>query len=436
MTAANATFVPVDGFCGGESCELQCNDGFVDCSDTDDGCETSLASLDALHETVGDNSSGLGNGGGCGGGYYGSGGGTTVGQIGTCSIVCEYGWLDCDGNKADGCETQGTSCFPSPETGTDGGPNPPTVTLESTPLGLAACGGSVFVLDGQTVRKIDIGSFDTAAVAMSPSTPARGLACDGSYLYWATAANADATPNGTLVRMNIMTYVIEALATGLDPGVGVGVRPTTAYFIARTGVSDSGTTLAALSLVDGGITPWMPAVETPAYKAFTVVAADDWSLASGVVYRRPLDGGATSAVDAGAASAVSVGSDGTPYVVLHSVLVTADAGAADAGVSDAATDAGMDAMPTSIDQLVQLTDDAGTTALVTLPTDMPTIVTTGDSTVLASDYAVYSVGAGGVVSVVATSTTPIAYVATDGGFVFWATQPTVTMAGVVQRGTL
>jgi hypothetical protein len=424
----HATYVLQQG-CGGEYCALQCESGFVDCNDsTDDGCETAM-DLTALHEVATGDTYGAGGGGGCGGG----GGGPVTIHVGNCTFECAPGWSDCDGNAATGCETPtppNGSCFPSfTDAKVDAPPTPTRIlTLNDGSLGLAACAGSYYVLDGTDVRAIDSVTLVAQSVATSPGLPAGGLACDGLDLYWTTIDGGDAGPaGGQLVRMDLATTTVDVVAGGFDPGPGIDVRGAVAYFLARSGVGNGGPTLAAASLDDGGLASWMPAMETPTYKVFALGVADDWSLAGGAVYRRPLDGGAFAWLDAGAASALVTNADGQAFAVVHA---PDDAGAVDA--SDDAADA---AAPT--DYFASLADDAGAPRLIAIPgTEVHRVVATasGALPLAASDDAVYGLALpDGGVTVFASSASPVAQVATDGAWVVWTTRATGTEAAGVWR---
>lgn len=414
-SAPNATFVLAPGYCGSEYCDMRCNDGFVDCDDDQsNGCETST-DLSALHEHVG-------YGGGGGGGGCGGGGGEVVGTLGSCSITCEVGWLDCDKQHPNGCETQGSVCGPKLEASTSDATSPPTaskiLTLKNDTLGLVACAGAYYVLDGAEIRTLDGVTLVSKTLGFSPGTPSGGLACDGTSLYWTIRADVDAGSVGALLRMDITTGTVDILANGLDPGVGVDVRGGSVYFIARSGIDDAGSTLATFALDAGAITPWMPASETQTYKVFALSDDGDWSVANGTIFRRKSDAGAAAWLEAPVA-ALLTNEAGAPFAVVHADL-----------------DASSDALPH--DYLAALhEDDAGDASLspIDASTLDPIIATTGAAPpVVASRDKVYALAlpAGGATLVNAT-TAPIAFVAIDDTWVIWSTRATTSAPAAVWR---
>ncbi len=402
---------------------MRCDPGFVDCDgNANTGCETST-DLSSLHETVtsGDSS----GGGGCGGGA----GGEVVGTIGTCNIVCELGWIDCDQNHANGCETKGYAC-PSPFTdaspfgdaSVDAGETTAILALKNDPRGLVACNGMYYVLDGPDVRAIDPKTLVAQTIGASPNAPSGGLACDGAHIYWAIASDLDAsTPNGLLLRMDLSSLVIDLVASGVDPGAGVDVRGSSAYFIARSGVDDAGPTLAAVSLDDGGLLSWMPVSETAAYKAFAFSSDGAWSLANGFIYRRPDDAGPFAWLDASGASALVANEQGDPFAVVH-VL------------DDAGTDAQSEAS-TSHDYFASLVDDdAGVASLAPVDGSIVDPIVTTAPGVAASTGLVYAVRLpDGGATLVSASGGITSYVAADANWVVWATRSNGTGPGIMWR---
>ncbi len=78
--------------CVAGQCTIGCNSGYGDCDgNVTNGCETHLSS-NTSH--CGSCSVACGNQNG-----------TATCSNGTCSIVCQSGWMDCDANKTNGCET-------------------------------------------------------------------------------------------------------------------------------------------------------------------------------------------------------------------------------------------------------------------------------------------------------------------------------------------
>jgi hypothetical protein len=78
--------------CNGGTCQIQCNGGFGDCdNNASTGCETNTTTSTAHCGACGKACNSTNGIASCGGG--------------TCSIVCNPGFADCDGNAANGCET-------------------------------------------------------------------------------------------------------------------------------------------------------------------------------------------------------------------------------------------------------------------------------------------------------------------------------------------
>ncbi|MDX9719561.1 MAG: hypothetical protein RBU37_02355, partial [Myxococcota bacterium] len=87
---ANAT---ADSACVGAQCEYACASGYGDCDGLDNGCETNLRTS-------------LEHCGGCGLSCGSSTDNATASCVnGVCQQVCSAGWADCDGNPANGCES-------------------------------------------------------------------------------------------------------------------------------------------------------------------------------------------------------------------------------------------------------------------------------------------------------------------------------------------
>lgn len=395
---------------GGEYCQFECDTGFLDCDGNQgNGCEVSTTTP-APHEHV-VNPGAFDNGGGCGSG--GGGGGQVVATIGSCSVECDYGWSDCDHNATNGCETQADSCYPQLDSSKDASADasiPPQllVTLTGAPRGLAACAGRVFYFDDNQLHAIDESTLTISIVTVSPQYPSRGLACDGAYVYWTTLPDADAsTPNGTLMRATVDGTKNEVVATNLDPGQGIDVRPSgPIYFLARSGFGP-GPNIVAARMDDAGVSldTWMPALEQPSLRPFAWSATDDWSMQGGLLFRRPVSADASAPwMPAPNASGLLADDAGLPYAVVHMPL-------ADAG----------DAAPT--DDFVQLDGDAG---LVSTGMSLPTIVATtsnADEMIAASDDTVFALSLPqGAFKIVATTTDHVVDVAHDEGWAVWITR--------------
>ncbi|HSQ66412.1 MAG TPA: hypothetical protein VLM85_24480 [Polyangiaceae bacterium] len=411
-SAPHATYTLEKGCGGGYSCQLACDKGWIDCDGVDsNGCETPTSGPHA-HENLQSASASVG-----------CGGDSSVGAYGQCSIFCDSGWFDCDKNPQNGCETKSDyGCYGQVDA-SDGGPFNPgpevVATLAADPRGLVACAGHELYFDGSELYSIDSVTLTNVLVTTSPGLPAGGLACDGSYVYWATLSDSDAsTPNGGLFRVPVAGFVAQQLASGLDPGRGVDVRPPTGlYFIARSGLSDAGSALGVLPLgVNLPPVEWMPAGETQAYKPFTLTSTDDWSIANGSIYRKALDGGSGVWLDDAGASALLTAQNGEPFAV---VPLMADAGSDGGDAGDAGTGA-------SADTFAHVMDDAGAASLVPVGASAvhPIVATTSDTTTLAaSDDTVYVVDlpAGGV-TVLATTPDHVVDVALDSAWAVWTTR--------------
>ncbi len=230
------------------------------------------------------------------------------GFCGGCIAQCETGWLDCDNDVTNGCETPGTKC--SSQLG-DGG-MPPTATLLATlsgaPHGVAVCGTNVFYFDDADLLQF-VPDGAPKKVATSPSTPKDGLACDGTFLYWAAG--------DTIWELPIWATSATALATGVDPGTGVDLRGASVYFVEHT---DAGATLAHTT-GDAGWTAIMPITETGVYKPFALTQAGDYSIDQGTIWFNAPNqdaGGPVQIATMTNALALFAGSSPTPYVIAAS----------------------------------------------------------------------------------------------------------------------
>jgi hypothetical protein len=377
----------VAGCLGGESCQPRCDLGFADCDGNQaNGCELDTSNLPP-HEQLGT-------------GWFSS----------TCNTTCVAGWMDCDKNAANGCETQGNSCFPQSDASKDASTSSGEllVTLTGAPRGLTACAGRIFYFDDDQLHMIDESSLTITIVTVSKQLPTQGLACDGSYVYWTTLPDVDAgAPNGSLMRATIDGTKNEVLATDLDPGPGIDARPSgPVYFLARSGFGP-GANVVAAQIGDAGVAldTWMPTTEGQP-RPFAWSASDDWSLAAGLIHRRPLGADASSPWRP-APNATSLLADDadTPYIVLASP--SADAGDA--------------AAPT--DDFALLDDDAG---LVALGASLPSLIATTSNaatTIAASDDTVYTVSLPQAIStVIATTTNHVVDVAYDSTWAVWTTR--------------
>ncbi len=226
------------------------------------------------------------------------------GFCGGCVAQCEPGWLDCDNNIENGCETPGTKCPNG-----DGGKPPPTATLlatlSGTPHGVALCGTNVFYFDDSDLFQF-VPAGAPKKVATSATTPKDGLACDGTFIYWASS--------DTIWELPIWATAPVALALGVDPGTGVDLRGSSVYFIEHT---DAGSTLAHTT-GDAGWTAIMPISETGVYKPFALTQGGDYSIDQGTIWfnaSNPDAGGPAQIATTPNALALIAGSSATPYVI-------------------------------------------------------------------------------------------------------------------------
>ena len=92
-----------------------------------------------------------------------------------CTLVCDPGWFNCDNDSKNGCETSWPCSNKSVDGSSPSSAGPQLVAiLSGEPRGIAACGTSVFYLDGDTL------STPAGVVFTLPRTPAGGLACSGN----------------------------------------------------------------------------------------------------------------------------------------------------------------------------------------------------------------------------------------------------------------
>lgn len=305
-----------------------------------------------------------------------------------CTLVCDPGWFNCDNNVQNGCETNVPCSNKPPVDGSVPLPTPTTpqliATLSGAPHGIAACGSSVYYLDGNSL------STPNGVVFTLPSTPAGGIACNGSDLFFATSSNGAPSPNGSVWRYTIGGGNPLPIITGVDPGRGIDARGSSAYWVAHS--ADAGTSLAKMSA--GGWIRVIPADETSTYKSFALLDDGDYAIAAGSVWRSDLDGGTSMLdFDASAAHALVRGTGlQAPYAV-----VTADAG----------------------DMLI-VADDAST-----LVASFPTIVATaqnGNTVILATDDTIFRVDVNlQMPTIIAKPFLHITDVALDGTYAYWLT---------------
>ena len=322
--AAHATVTLQKG-CGGYECAITCDDGWLNCDGNDEnGCETS--STTGLPPNTELEPPDFAASSGC------SGTSDVVGSVGQCSLTCAPGFLDCNDSMKDGCETPAsTGCFAF-----DGSPfadvrndvhdaSEPTTAhqiayLGVGPRGLVACAGKEYVMDRDTLYAVDTDTLLVSLVVASPLPPIDGLACDGAFVYWATASDADASlPTGTLCRVAVGGGAVETLYGGLEPTSGIDVTNAGVLVMTTSGL--------VLASVDAGVLPWMPGSSTGAYKSFVEAPPETWSVDQATIYRRDDEAGVVAWVqDAGLPTTLVasttqvlvslVGADGGPAVRL------------------------------------------------------------------------------------------------------------------------
>lgn len=363
-TAPNATFDVQQG-CVGYYCAMQCDPGFLNCdNDESNGCETPITSPPPHAQFSAD--------------------------TGTCTIVCDPGFSNCDEIESNGCETASSTCSSQPDSGEPASPHV-IATLAAQPLGLAVCAGRELFFDGPTLRAIDSQSLALVNVATSPSPPADGIACDGTYAYWVTPsdADADASPNGVLYRVAIQSGTPEVVVSDFDFRSGIDVAD--AGVLAMTG---SGVVLAQ----GDAATDWMPASPTGVYKPFALTQGDSWSLAGATLYRR-------SSSDADASAESWIDDAGLPTAVFASsgdaILARHVSGVAD-------------------DLALVMSDAGGVTSFAAV--DPIVATSSGAPAIVASDGTIYVVQSGLFASVLFSTLEHVVDVAVDGTWAVWTTR--------------
>lgn len=318
-----------------------------------------------------------------------------------CHIECSPGYFDCNGDNVDGCEST-APCTTKPS---DSGLPPPPVhlvtTLSGVPHGIASCGGDVYFFDDGALMDVSGQKLFTSA-----ATPAGGIACDGSNLYFATLSSGDAGPTGSVYRFHFGDAAPVAIASGVDPGRGVDLRGAGVYWIARSGAGDAGPMLEVTN--DAGTNAILPAIETSTYKSFALMDDADYALSGGSVWTSPLDGGApaTLAFDATNARALLRANLAMPVAV-----VTIDGGDGIVATGDAST-------------------PIGATPHV--------VATASDQThaVFATDDAVYEWTYNVGVKLVTSPYLHITDITIAGGVAYWVTRGAAATPGAVWRATL
>lgn len=328
-----------------------------------------------------------------------------------CGMTCDPGFLDCNNDEVDGCETPASvGCTRLVEASVDvtndvaDGSTAPTLLrpLIRPPSGLAVCNGSYVFFDGPDLSALNASTLLVSTVASTASlgTPADGIACDNAYAYWAVPSDSDASlPNGAVYRAQLVGDPSPtAVATDVEPLSGIERDGANLFVMTTSGVAlwDDG---------DAGLITWSPASLTGAYKPFVLGSAGLWSIEGPSVYLRQADAGDASVwlADAGAPMALAMQS-GAPVLAEGTALAT-------------------------------LEDDAGNASLSPFASVAPIIATgTGTPLVVASDSTIYVV-AGGTAKVAYTTTEHVVDVATDGVWIIWTTRGNLE-SPAVWRGVL
>jgi hypothetical protein len=236
--------------CSRDECAVRsCEPGHIDCDrDPTNGCETQAPSCGACAAGRADCDGNPSNGcetdidtdvrscGGCG---VGCGGAHALPACasGRCALDCLPGWADCDGDNANGCETDvdgdalscgacGHACLGRAcATGECGGAGLATPLARATEL--AADATHLFWLESGRAGLFGSARDGSAPRAVSPQGGgATGLALDDTFAFWID-------PAGALLRANKDGTQTAAIVSGLSGGGFVAVGPRYVYFTQR-----------------------------------------------------------------------------------------------------------------------------------------------------------------------------------------------------------
>jgi hypothetical protein len=219
------------GVCAGAKCA--CRSGFADCDhNAANGCEVDLTS-NAL------NCNSCGNA--CPGGSQGTNlAGACV--SGSCSLVCAEGWIDCDGNTANGCESStalncgacGRSCLGA----TCSLGNCGIIVLGKTqsPIGLAVDATSVYWADqaSGTVMSAPLAGGKAKIVASGQSSPG-SIATDSVNLYWANNGNGNPY-TGAIMTWPLAGGAAVSLASGEALPAKLAIDGSNVYWVSGAGM--------------------------------------------------------------------------------------------------------------------------------------------------------------------------------------------------------
>lgn len=261
-----------------------------------------------------------------------------------CYVDCDPGYALCT-PSSQSC-VLASECPPAPdaEAKDADAASPPDgaalFALASDPRGLTVCGDTLFAADDGAVYAISLADAGASTLALLPGA-ARGLSCADGYVYVTTSSDA----GGSVIAI-APDGGASALATGVDPGVGVEADDGGVYWLARSWDGGAGG-VAHTSAIDGASALLLAGVETGVYKAFSsgppllsIAQGDIHALASdGGDEPWTIDGGVALAVSssAGEAHALITFSDGG----LASVVSLADGGFAPLGAASVLTPAAM-----------------------------------------------------------------------------------------------
>ncbi|HEY1958330.1 MAG TPA: hypothetical protein VGH28_22090 [Polyangiaceae bacterium] len=372
--------------CVGYYCAMNCEPGFIDCDGEQSNGCETSTTSGLPPHTVLDPNAFVG--GGCGGG------GSPLGTIGQCNVECEPGFFDCDKNQSNGCETSSSVGCPAVkvDASSDAGLVPERLaSISSAPGGLVACAGNDYFFDGSELRSIDGITLLVSDVALSPAPPTDGLACDGDTLFWSASLGDAGT--GALYGVPVLGGTPIVVASGFDPSPGVAVRDGGVLVMSSAGL--------LFAQGDGGAGAWMPATPTGAYEPFALVGGEDWSIANGAILRRTDDAGTSTWIDDAGAPSTLVSANGRPMASIHATFD--DAGA-------------------TSDWLARLEDDGGAPTVSPIFTTAKPVVAaaSGTKAVVATDATIYVVTPNEAQPLF---TTPdhVVDVALDGNWVIWTT---------------
>ncbi len=193
----------------------------------------------------------------------------------SCTVACDTGYFDCDGDSINGCEATTKCTVDIWDSGFGDGSATPSVTLDDAPRGLAVCGGVAYVLDGVVVKSFSPKDLAETPLAFLLTPPAGGLACDpsGGVVFTETGSDAVAP---TLVHVG--ADAATAFGAVSDPGTGVLADDGGVFWPEK---SDAGSTLVRWG--DDAATPLGPVDLSAADKPFARSAGQTYVLQGGTI---------------------------------------------------------------------------------------------------------------------------------------------------------